>query len=124
MRFGGWSHCILVAGVRLVTFAALILPIAAPAAVTYDIVYVRQPRFGDNTNTTWAEVAHPAKLDPGADLMLLHPDGTQEVLVTGGAGSVADPFVSFDAQWVYYSYFYDLQPGSINTQRDLPYAGA
>lgn len=43
---------------------------AAPA-VPYDIVYVRQPRFGDDTNTNWPEVAHPARLDPGADLMRL-----------------------------------------------------
>jgi hypothetical protein len=95
--------------------------VAAPP-VPYDIVYVRQPRFGDATNTTWPEVFHPARIDPGADLMLLHPDGTEEVLVEAGTGSVTDPFVSFDAQWVYYSYFYD--PASINTQRDLPRAGA
>ncbi|MBK6728893.1 MAG: hypothetical protein IPG63_17040 [Xanthomonadales bacterium] len=33
--------------------------------VSYDIVYVRQPRFGDNVNTTWPEVFHPAEIDPG-----------------------------------------------------------
>ncbi|HSE41930.1 MAG TPA: hypothetical protein VLH08_14295, partial [Acidobacteriota bacterium] len=79
-------------------------------AVNYDIVYVRQPRFGNNTNTTWPEVAHPGRIDPGADLMLLHPNGNEEVLVNGGTGAVTDPFVSFDGQWVYYSYFY--QPGN------------
>ncbi len=90
----------------------------------YDIVYVRQPRFGDTTNTTWPEVFHPARLDPGADLMLLKQDGTEEVLVAGGNGSVTDPFVSFDAKWVYYSYFPDLRPSALNAQRDdLPRAG-
>lgn len=44
---------------------------AAPP-VNYDIVYVRQPRYGDNTNTTWPEVFHPANLEPAADLILLH----------------------------------------------------
>lgn len=100
---------------------------AAPAqgAVAYDIVYVRQARYGDATNTTWPEVFHPARLDPGADLMLLHPDGSEEVLVAGGDGGVTDPFVSFDGEWVYYGYFPDLRPQSLNHQRgDLPLAGA
>ena len=29
----------------------------------------------------WAEVGDPRTMDPGADLMLLHPDGSEEVLV-------------------------------------------
>ncbi len=94
----------------------------AGGPVSYDVLYVRQPRYGDNSNTTWPEVAHPARLDPGADLILLHPDGSQEVLVTGGIGSVTDPFLSFDAQWVYYAYFHDQE--NINPQRGLPYHGA
>ena len=94
----------------------------ASPVVPYDIVYVRQPRYGDSTNTTWPEVFHPARIDPGADLMLLHPDGSEERLLEGGEGSVTDPFVSFDGQWVYYSYFY--APGKVNTQRDLPFVGA
>jgi len=93
-------------------------------AVSYDIVYVRQPRFGDNINSTWPEVFHPTRIDPGADLMLLHPDGSEEVLVAGGNGSVTDPFLSFDAAWVYYSYFPDMRPAAINSQRGLPLAGA
>jgi len=102
---------------------ALALP-HATAAVDYDIVYVRQPRYGDNANTTWPEVAHPARADPGADLMLLHPDGSEEVLVAGGVGAVTDPFVSFDGEWVYYSLFYDMRAEAVNYQRGLPYAGA
>src|ERR1043165_2767585 len=96
----------------------------ALAAVNYDIVYVRQPRYGNNTNTIWPEVFHPARLDPGADLMMLHTNGTEEVLVAGGNGSVTDPFISFDAQWCYYVYFPDLRQSALNYQRgDLPYAG-
>ena len=57
--------------------------------------------------------------------MLLHPDGTEEVLVAGGNGAVTDPVVSFDAHWVYYSYFPDLRESQLNYQRDfLPFAGA
>jgi hypothetical protein len=112
---------------RRAALAALLLVLAdapAHAARNYDIVYVRQPRFGDGSNTTWPEVFHPAELDPGADLMLLHPDGSEEVLVDGGNGSVTDPFLSFDARYVYYSYFPDLRPAAINNQRGLPYEGA
>jgi hypothetical protein len=96
-----------------------------PTGTGYDIVYVRQPRFGDQDNTLWPEVFHPARIDAGADLMLLHPDGREEVLVAGGDGSVTDPFVSFDGEWVYYSLFPDLRPEALNFQRgDLPYSGA
>jgi hypothetical protein len=38
--------------------------------------------------------------------MILHPDGTEEMLVKAGPKqAVADPFVSFDARWVYYALF-------------------
>ncbi len=94
-------------------------------ALPYDLVYVRQPRFGNLTNTTWAEVFHPARMDPGADLMLLHTNGTQEVLVAGGLGSVTDPFISFDGQWCYYARFPNLQDSELNYQREyLPYQGS
>ena len=110
----------------LLIFASLSIGNAlATSPRDYDIVYVRQARFGDNQNTVWPEVFHPARLDPGADLMLLHPDGSEEVLVTGGNGGITDPFVSFDAQFVYYARFPDLRAQALNSQRgDLPYAGA
>ena len=99
--------------------------LAAPAAVTYDIVYVRQPRAGNNQHITWPEVFHPGTLEPGSDLMLLHPNGAEEVLVNTTNGAVTDPFVSFDGQYVYYSFFPDVSAGAYNTQRgNLPYAGA
>jgi hypothetical protein len=118
------------AGVALAAALALTLVQPAPAAiaqpaVTYDIVYVRQPRRGDNEHIVWPEVFHPARIEPGSDLMLLHPDGSEEVLVAGGNGAVTDPFVSFDGQSVYYSLFPDVRSSELNGQRgDLPYAGA
>jgi len=83
----------------------------ASIQLDYPIVYVRAPRFGDTKNTRWAEVGDPTRLDPGADLMLLYPDGNEEVLVAGGDGSVADPMVSFDGEWVYYARFHNLKEG-------------
>jgi lysophospholipase L1-like esterase len=71
--------------------------------IDYDIVYVRAP----HNIFVFPDVGTPTLVEPGADLMLLHPDGSEERLVEGGQrGSVADPFVSFDGKSVYYAFFY------------------
>lgn len=45
----------------------------------YDIVYVRAPRAGDDKHKRFfADFSSPVVMEPGADLMLLHPDGTEE----------------------------------------------
>ncbi len=75
----------------------------------YDIVYVRAPRYGDEKRPGWAEFSDPTRMEKGADLMLLHPDGSEELLVSGKDGSVMDPYVSFDAQWVYFAKFIDAK---------------
>ncbi len=90
-------------------------PIASDPAVKYDydIVYVRAPRHGDERNTTWPEVFAPLRAEPGSDLVLLHPDGSEEVLVAAGDDAVTDPFVSFDGQAVYYALIHNVRrPGS------------
>jgi hypothetical protein len=63
---------------------------------------------------------NPYAIEPGADLMLLHPDGTEEILVdcrvegqeslVGGEAncSVQDPVISFDGNWVYYSKYVNM----------------
>ena len=76
----------------------------------YDIVYVRRDRAGDKMHKRFfTDFSPPVTMEPGADLMLLHPDGNEEVLVEGGDGSVTDPIVSFDGEWVYYSHLHNLQ---------------
>ena len=88
--------------------------------IDYDIVYVRAPRFvmknGKERPSAWPEIGHPTNIDAGYDLMLLHPDGTEEVLVEGREGSIADPYVSFDGETVYYAWFY---LGSLGTGSDI-----
>jgi hypothetical protein len=88
-------------------------PLASDPSVKldYDIVYVRAPRFvpgrdGKPRPSAWPEIGHPTTINAGYDLMRLRPDGSEEVLVSGGEGSIADPYVSFDGEWVYYSHFY------------------
>jgi hypothetical protein len=76
----------------------------------YDIVYVRAKRAGDKVHKRYyTDFSQPVTMEPGADLMLLHPDGKEELLVAGGDGSITDPVVSFDAQWVYYVHLHNLQ---------------
>src|SRR6185369_13260316 len=80
-------------------------PIASDKSVKYDfdIVYVRAPRKDPTGRSRWAEVGDPRTMEPGADLMLLHPDGSEEVLVAvQPKESIADPYVSFDGQSVYF----------------------
>lgn len=89
----------------------------------YDIIYVRTPRKGDKARSVWTEIAHPAIMDPSGDLMLLHPDGKEELLVKGGEdGSVTDPAVSLDGQWVFYSHLQGLKGTSQHGQ--APFGGA
>jgi hypothetical protein len=79
----------------------------------YDIVYVRAPRRGDDKQIAWTEVFSPLRAEPGSDLMLLHSDGREELLVEGGDDAITDPFVSFDGQSVYYARIHNVkQPGS------------
>ena len=42
----------------------------------YDIVYVRAQRAGDKVHKRfYTDFSQPVTMEPGADLMLLHPDG-------------------------------------------------
>ena len=76
----------------------------------YDIVYVRAQRAGDDLHKRfYTDFSQPVTMEPGADLMLLHPDGSEELLVKGGDGSITDPVVSFDGNWVYFVQIYNLK---------------
>ena len=81
--------------------------------IDYDIVYVRADRDGDDKHKRYyADFSQPVTMEPGADLMLLRPDGSEELLVDGGKGSVTDPVVSFDGEWVYYTLIHYLEKRS------------
>jgi hypothetical protein len=101
--------------------------------VSYDLVYVRAPRYGDSRNTSWPEISRPMHPDPGADLRLLHPDCTEELLFPTSAhqslvdaplgnGAVADTNISFDGKWVVFAYYHDQR--ALNPQRQLSLKGA
>ena len=82
---------------------------AATANVDYDIVYVRWPRRGDDTVVMLPQGEDPFRAEPGADLALLHPDGSQELLVECEDCCVQDPVISFDGEWVYYTKMLDAK---------------
>jgi len=84
--------------------------IATDKSVKYDfdIIYVRAPRHA--TKPSFAEVGNPRGMEPGSDLMLLHPDGTEEVLVpVKGNEAIVDPYVSFDGKSVYFAKMHDAK---------------
>ena len=91
-------------------------PIASDKSIKYDydIVYVRAPRTARSKDgkerlaMVWPDASEPFNMHASTDLMLLHPDGKDELLVSGAPGAIADPYVSFDAQWVYYTHYLDL----------------
>jgi hypothetical protein len=89
-------------------------PLAADASVKYDydIVYVKVPRRHATGRATWAEVGQPRRQEPGGSLVLLRPDGSEDVLVpVKGDQTIVDPQVSLDGEWVYYALLYDgLKP--------------
>lgn len=130
--FSRLAWCVATIPALWVVCVALGLVIASHAqepapvpVVAYDIVYVRAPRYGDTISTQWQEVRNPIQGEPGTDLMLRHPDGTEEVLVLGGTGAAVDPCRSFDGEWVYYAYYADLRQESLTTDtRRAPKQGS
>ena len=79
----------------------------------YDIVYVRALRAGDEIHKRfYTDFSQPVTMEPGADLVLLRPDGSEEVLDRGGTGGITDPMVSFDGKWVYYVKIHNLLKAS------------
>ena len=81
-------------------------PIASDKSIKYDydIVNVRAPRSvkdkdgKDRLAMVWPDASAPFNMGASTDLMVLHPDGSTELLVAGAPGAIADPYVSFDAQ--------------------------
>src|ERR1041385_7065275 len=75
----------------------------------YDIIYVRAQRAGDKVHKRfYTDFSQPVTMEPGADLMLLRPDGREELLVAGGDGSITDPVLSYDGQWIYCLHLHNL----------------
>ncbi|CAN5495156.1 hypothetical protein BH23VER1_BH23VER1_04530 [soil metagenome] len=92
-----------------------IRPVASDPSVSidYPIAYIRAPRAGDEIHKRfYADFSAPVTMEPGADLMLLHPDGREDLLAQGGEGSITDPFVSLDGKWIYFTRIYNLQKAS------------
>lgn len=113
--FGSWANC--TAAEQVPRTPGVNPPhVSTDKSVNYgyDIVYVRAPRMVRDSDgelapaEIWPDAGAPGRLKATTDLMLLHPDGSQSLLVAGGEGAIADPYVSFDARWVYYSHFHDL----------------
>ena len=114
----------------LLTFVASLITVIltstpADAAPSYSVVAIKAPYYGTQTPTTWQEVAFPAAIEPRQNLVLIHPNGTEEVLFDCTVGcSVVDPSISFDGKRVYFSVYPNALSAGYNFQRNLPYLGA
>jgi len=85
-------------------------PVASDKSVNWDypIVYVRAPRDPE-VLPQFANTHPPTVMPPGCDLVILYPDGREEMLVEAGEKeAIVDPYVSFDGQWVYYAKMHDV----------------
>ncbi len=121
-----------------ISLAPGVLPGDVVNPLPYPIVYVRAAYGGPNSNTTWPDTVRPLIPDAGAQLVLLRPNGSREVLFpleshrplldtpaasALSAGGVSDLNVSFDGHWVLFTWYHDLTDQ--NPQRDhLSYRGA
>jgi hypothetical protein len=128
----------LVTAVLLAAAATLAWAAPQDVGIDYDIVYVRYARDGDNNSLTLPSGEQPYYIHKGGDLVLLHPDGSQDILVgcrddadvasylaeqsdtdvNGNPASawpdcsVQDPVVSVDGEWVYYAKYTNVTAGS------------
>jgi hypothetical protein len=94
-------------------------------AVNYPIVAVRAPRLGDDRPSSWQEVMRPVSGEPGSSLVIIQPDGTEQVLVDAGAdGMVMDPSPSLDGQWVYYAFVPNQRQRNVGVTGAPAYSGS
>lgn len=91
--------------ISIILFSGLCFNVQASSnPLSYDIVYVRYPaKNPDGNYVTIPQGEHPYKIAPGADLILLHPNGKETILVDCIKCSAMDPVISFDGNTVYYS---------------------
>lgn len=111
------------AGVWLLLLLLPALVRAQALPTSYAIIASRAPRHEDRT-AQFPEVKDPILCEPGTDLVLLHRDGTEEVLVPGGEGCILDPKLSFDGQTVYYAHLYNARQVTPIYGRDVPVQGS
>lgn len=90
------------------TILAFLLLCTAVLAVDYDIIYIRAPNVGTRAPLL-QDFRNQVDCEPGASLMLLHPDGSEEVLFAppDPNGGVFDPCPDVTATCVYFAYTVD-----------------
>ncbi|MGF1526361.1 MAG: TolB family protein, partial [Candidatus Competibacterales bacterium] len=76
------------------------------AAIDYDIIYVRQPRPHGDRQPRWPDFERPYHAEPGSDLVLLRPDGSERILADTTEDAVIDPAISFDGRQVFFAVLY------------------
>ncbi len=105
-----------------ISLILLIVCFASVASAQYPIIAVRSERLGDAQSVGYPDVFLPTQ-HPTSDLVLINPDGTEEVLVSGNdIDAVFDP-KTIDGVNVYFVRIKDCK--QVHTQRrNLPFNGS
>ena len=89
----------------------------AQVGIDYDIVAVKMPTPANPRARDWQDALGASLyIGQGAELVIIHPDGSEDLLFSGGPQtSCIDPSVSYDGKTVYFSMF--RNPRIVNQQR-------
>lgn len=105
-------------------------PMPLPAAnspLTYPVVYLKAPKTGVTPGvnpTAWPSVGNLFGVVGGSSIWIHYPDGTDKALTTStGTDGYADLAVSFDGQWVYYTYYQSTGGGKSYAGSQFPAMG-
>lgn len=95
---------------RFVYFILGLLLTTNAFGVDFPVVTVKAPRQGDSIRTYWQEADKPYQLDGNTDLVLINPDGSEQILFDcSDTQAVIDPNVSFNGEVVYFSLVEGIQ---------------
>ena len=96
----------------------------AQAGINYPIVACRMPTAGNENRDAFPDARnYSLYVGRGTQLILLHPDGSEELLYDPGPnGACVDPIVTHDGQAILFTRFID--PENFNTQRNLSWSPA
>jgi hypothetical protein len=91
----------------------------AQVGIAHDLIACRMPAIANETRKRFPDaVNHSLYVGRGTDLVLIHPDGSEEVVFAAGPlRACVDPCVTYDGRAVLFALFVD--PEDHNYQRDV-----
>ncbi|MDB4786209.1 c-type cytochrome [bacterium] len=94
-------------------------PPTTPGVVDFSVIAMRLPR-DINVHPILPRADDPFRIDPGTDLVIIDPNGNEEVLVDADFDEVAmDPQVSFDGKTLFYTLAKKVNPEDNQNYLDI-----